>query len=461
MRRPFLSLLLLVALLLPLVTAIPVAADNGTNWTAEYFTNRNLTGSPIHVRLDSAIAFDWGKGSPLSGLIPVDNFSVRWTGVQNFAGGEYTFSASSDDGVRVWVNSQLLIDAWVDQEANIIHEANITLTPGSHWVKVEYYEAADNARIFVSWRDVNIAGTGSWAAEYYNNRDLRSPQVAGRTESAVDYNWGGSSPFPGTVNADNFSARWWGFPVLERGIYEFVAGADDGIRVWVAGNLLIDKWEPTVYQEHSATLEVETAGAVTVQIEYYEYVDQARVKLYWRYIGPLPDAIAPPEPVPPPAAMTGMVTTFRLNVRRGPGTQYGVIDKINLNETYPVVGRSEDTLWVQISGPSGTGWVAKTYMSLSGDINALPVGQPDLSQPSGVLMAQSNASLRVRRGPGTNNARIAALPAGSSAQVIGRNAASSWLEIRKQDGQEGWIFYNSTYVSLVGDVPLPNIPITG
>ena len=87
------------------------------------------------------------------------------------------------------------------------------------------------------------------------------------------------------------------------------------------------------------------------------------------------------------------------------------------------------------------------------------VGSAAASPSDGVLFAQSNASLRVRRGPGTNQARIAALNVGDSATVVGRTADSSWLQIRTDNGIEGWV--SNSFITLVGDIPLTSIPITG
>ena len=80
----------------------------------------------------------------------VDNFSARWTGQFPFAGGTYTFSSTTDDGVRVFVDGSLLIDGWHDGLAT--RTASKTLAPGTHAVKVEYYEHTGDATAQVSWQ---------------------------------------------------------------------------------------------------------------------------------------------------------------------------------------------------------------------------------------------------------------------------------------------------------------------
>src|SRR5690606_3315908 len=81
--------------------------------TATYYDNLDFTGPSI-TRIDPAINFNWGYGSPAPSIAP-DTFSVRWTG-QLVAPetGQYTFHLTADDGVRLWIDGQLIIDHWQD-----------------------------------------------------------------------------------------------------------------------------------------------------------------------------------------------------------------------------------------------------------------------------------------------------------------------------------------------------------
>jgi PA14 domain-containing protein/calcineurin-like phosphoesterase family protein len=130
-----------------------VSGGSGTcstgQYRAEYFNNRTLSGSPTLSRCEAAINYDWGSGGP-GGGIGTDDFSVRWTGSHSFAAGTYTFTARADDGIRVWVDGGLIIDAWRDQ-APTTYKATRTLTAGQHQVKVEYYERGGGAVAQVAW----------------------------------------------------------------------------------------------------------------------------------------------------------------------------------------------------------------------------------------------------------------------------------------------------------------------
>jgi hypothetical protein len=86
----------------------------GPGLLAEYFDTPDLTGAPL-TRIDRAVNFNWGQNAPLTGIAP-GTYSVRWSGqVLAFVSGTYTFYTTADDGVRLWVNGQLLVDRWTDR----------------------------------------------------------------------------------------------------------------------------------------------------------------------------------------------------------------------------------------------------------------------------------------------------------------------------------------------------------
>ncbi|MNN96664.1 PA14 domain protein [compost metagenome] len=65
---------------------------------------------------------------------------------------KYTFTASSDDGVRLWIGGKLVIDSWKKQ-SGISREGSITLTEGiSYDIKVEYFENRGDANIRLMWK---------------------------------------------------------------------------------------------------------------------------------------------------------------------------------------------------------------------------------------------------------------------------------------------------------------------
>ncbi len=85
----------------------------GNGLSATYYNNSDFTGTTV-ARVDPTVDFVWGSGSPAA-AIGVDTFSARWTGqVEPQFTGSYTFYTVSDDGVRLWVNGQQIINNWTD-----------------------------------------------------------------------------------------------------------------------------------------------------------------------------------------------------------------------------------------------------------------------------------------------------------------------------------------------------------
>jgi type IV pilus assembly protein PilY1 len=120
-------------------------------FAGSYFNNKTLSGTAVLTRTEN-IDFDWGTGSP-GGGVNSDNFSAVWTSSSKaFATGNYRFQSVSDDGVRVYVNGNLVIDNWTDHSTTTNTSADIALTAGSALdVRVEYYEAGGGATVRLQW----------------------------------------------------------------------------------------------------------------------------------------------------------------------------------------------------------------------------------------------------------------------------------------------------------------------
>ena len=131
----------------------------GTGLTGDYYSNqlRTFINPPTLTRTDATVNFNWGTGSP-DPSISVDDFTVRWTGaVQPPFTETYTFYTTTDDGVRLWVNGQLLINEWVDQGATE-WSGSIGLVAGQKYpITMEYYENGGSAEASLSWGSPSIA----------------------------------------------------------------------------------------------------------------------------------------------------------------------------------------------------------------------------------------------------------------------------------------------------------------
>jgi hypothetical protein len=124
----------------------PTTIPNGT-FLGCYYDNRDFTNYKLS-RNDNAINFDWGGGSPDSS-IQSDTYSVLWQGDFTFEAAEYQFNITVDDGVRLYVDNQLILDKWIDQVAT--YQPKHIFTAGTHAIKVEYFENSGGARAQVGW----------------------------------------------------------------------------------------------------------------------------------------------------------------------------------------------------------------------------------------------------------------------------------------------------------------------
>lgn len=368
----------------PAITVVPGAT--GTGLKAEYYGSQTLTDLRV-TRIDPSLDLDWGWGSP-DPTVPPDNFSARWTGqVQPRYSETYTFSTDTDEGLRLWVNGQLLIDRW-GQIGGGVNSGTIPLTAGQKYdLRMEFWEGGIVARAKLYWSSTNqayeivpqsqlyppensllpdaplnlsvrtvsssqidltwqdsannetgfkiqrstdggtnfeeiatlpsnatsftvsglaastvcifrvfaynlsgnsasisrsAASNGAGAGlkgEYFDNKDLTNLKLT-RTDTVVSFDWGWAAPDP-SLEPDTFSVRWSG-QVEPRysETYTFYTYTGDGVRLWVNGILLIDKW---IYQEaeHSATIALVAGQKYDIRFEYYDESIIARAYLSW------------------------------------------------------------------------------------------------------------------------------------------------------------------------------------
>ncbi len=124
----------------------------GTGLTGTYYNGMTLTGTPLLARVDPTVNFDIGNGSPAPGTVPVDFYSVRWTGqVKAVYSETYTFYTNADDGIRLWVNGVQLVNNWVDQ-GTTEKSGSIALVAGQKYdIVVEYYEKDGGSVTQLQW----------------------------------------------------------------------------------------------------------------------------------------------------------------------------------------------------------------------------------------------------------------------------------------------------------------------
>lgn len=119
--------------------------------TGEYFTNMEMKGPPAFVRVDRTVNFQWGTDRPAPGF-PAERYSVRWTGkLVSEVSARYVLGATVDDGVRLYIDSVLIVEDWKD---NGVHAASraIDLKAGNEYdIRMEYYQNGGDAVAALGW----------------------------------------------------------------------------------------------------------------------------------------------------------------------------------------------------------------------------------------------------------------------------------------------------------------------
>jgi LysM repeat protein len=259
-------------------------------WSGEYFDNVALEGAAYTTRTDESINFNWGYG-PAAGGMPTNSFSVRWTGTFHFDEGSYRFYARVDDGVRVYLDGEHIINGWRDGGLRT-YTADRALAAGDHTLQVEYYDRVEVARVYFWCKKLSgpvpppVPGptavppvSEGWSGEYFNNMDLLGPPVATSFDPAIGFEWEHGSPTPG-VYSDHFSARWKTKMHLKTDHYRFCAMSDDGVRIYVGGTLVLDHWHPNNGVAYCEEYWAST-GTYEVTVEYYEDGGKALIYVWW------------------------------------------------------------------------------------------------------------------------------------------------------------------------------------
>ncbi|MCP3137055.1 PQQ-dependent sugar dehydrogenase [Pyxidicoccus xibeiensis] len=131
----------------------PVTASTGLR--AEYYDGPDFTGTKLE-RVDPSVDFRWGTDSPDPSM-DENTFTVRWTGsVIPLHSEAYTFHTQSNDGVRLWVNGQLLIDNWTVHETTEDASPPVLLEAGrAYSLRMEVYENTGTATARLIWSSLH------------------------------------------------------------------------------------------------------------------------------------------------------------------------------------------------------------------------------------------------------------------------------------------------------------------
>lgn len=506
-RKLILAALLLAAL--SALAAVPAVAQNGAVWTGQFYNNPYLLGAPAFSRQDNAIAFNWGGSAPGEG-VGADGFSVRWATDVFLPAGTYRFWALADDNVRITVDFSYrpLIDTFDTSAVGQLVSADVTLGAGSHHIQVDYREVTGDAYVYVTWANLatNPAGpnfpispappsvSGQWTAQYFNNPTLFGQPVLVRGEASPTNNWGGGSPGAGVPN-DNFSARWTANLSLSAGTYRVTTRADDGVRVFVNGALVINQWTTASGQTYTADVNLGT-GTHNVVVEYFEIFGDAYIEFNLAPVG----AAAPPTTIPPVGGGGAWLGYYFNNTSlsgtpaaivsvAAPGGNWGAGSPLSSVQAdnfsvrwvstqnyaagvYRVTAKADDGVRVLVNGSmlldrwgtasgqtytadvtltAGSHTVTVEFLELGGlaylEFSFAPVSAAPSVPPSGGASGTATVTafrLNVRSGPAANTQILTKISRNETYPIVGCNTDRTWWQLNV-NGTVGWV--SGGYVS--------------
>ncbi len=328
--------------------------------------------------------------------------------------------------------------------------------------------------------------TGSnWQAYYWNNQTFSGAPLVSRIDAAINFNWGPNAPAPG-LSVGNFSARWYNTITLPAGTYRFRAGAEDGIRVAINSQIIINLWGP------SSTFRVTTAdvtlgaGTYNFIVDYMSASSAAGVLFDWTVAGAggfptaFPTTVSTPLPTFTPVPQVKAVVIVDVaNVRAGPGRNYATIAQVAFNEIYMPVARNGDfgfDTWylIPLNG-GGQGWIFRQLIYLyNGDPGLLPVSQLVVNAPA-ITPASEAGGAPAAVGPfevravTINGAIVRDIPSlwdsnkigvideGQTVNVLRLSRNHAWVLV-DFNGLQGWVYVPSIRVVVgnLGDLPRGN-----
>jgi len=279
------------------------------------------------------VNYIWGKGPALENG-SADNFSVRWEGMVVPKYTEtYKFKVNYDDAVRLWIGGRQYINDWNNNTTTQTKEASVTLQAGVPVsLRLEYFENTSDASVQLYWSSNSQAEQIIPVADLKHDKNYQcaagtvtatpvpspSPSVT-PTPSAVvsalasitpDPNWGAGLKqcnyngnnldtyvYETTANVnflllgqgglnktdvDHFSARWEGYLIpLYTEKYKIIVDYDDGARLWLNGQKVIDDWNIGGLRAKQAEIDLVAGVPTPVKLEYFDNIGNASIRLSW------------------------------------------------------------------------------------------------------------------------------------------------------------------------------------
>ncbi len=134
-----------------------VSAPSVEGLLASYFDNAALSGTPVLTRYEAPLLTQTNPATPGPG-VPADYWSVRWTGTLAFSdAGSYVLQVTADDGVRVWFDGHLVVDAWFNagNVEYLLPPMNVSAGTALP-IRIEHYDGTGSSTVKLRWKTPSL-----------------------------------------------------------------------------------------------------------------------------------------------------------------------------------------------------------------------------------------------------------------------------------------------------------------
>ena len=303
---------------IPSPTPRPTPVPPVGPWQGSYYNNANWQGNPVRTRSDYRINYTWANGTPFWPAINTDNFSIRWTNQVAFAPGFYQFNLNTDNTARLRINGGDAVANWNGQQGSYVGKP-VFLLAGTHDLQLDYAHATGYSRVSLNWYQMPPHSAPYGRTTVTNNAGLAVRYGAGIQNRELTHVEDGTELI--LTGHRNNSGDW------------ICVITPDGIVGWVNGYYTLSD---TSYDDFT---------------------------IYRSGFNPVAEELP-----------FGTVSVQNLQMRYGPGFNYFVGNRLNVNEIVWAIGRAASNDWILVeAGDTTIGWVRATGLRLDRDINELPV----------------------------------------------------------------------------------------
>ncbi|MDD3024519.1 MAG: PA14 domain-containing protein [Syntrophomonadaceae bacterium] len=302
----------------PVVLQVPsVIPENPVNGLlGEYYdASEPINPSALKIkRIDSRVAFAIGYGSPHERIEP-ETFSMRWTGyIKPLTTGDYTFKTFSDDGIRVNIGGETIIDNWGALSLAYSRATDaVRLEAGKYYeITVEYQQLPLYAAVYLFWESPEVLqelvpssvlfvkqadydnfineqyfntiskeGIG-FTNKFYTVNNDHTPNELMRTETNnIAYQWQKGAPDP--ITDDSFYGEMTGY--IQAKFTETTTlcfRVDDGIKVWFNDELVISEWDWHNVDTFEYSFDAIAGQKYKIHVEYIELGLGATCVMSWK-----------------------------------------------------------------------------------------------------------------------------------------------------------------------------------